>query len=130
GFVPPRTGNGVAAPIAAARPVKTLAVNTALHESSALPIPHQFVLNVRGAKRVSVVGDFNEWNRTSAPMARSADGTLWSTTISAPKVRSSSWGGHERAHRNRGGRSRRGGIGWWRAAAFAGSISRCARQRI
>jgi len=82
GFVPPRTGNGVAAPIAAARPVKTLAVNTALHESSALPIPRQFVLNVRGAKRVSVVGDFNEWNRASAPMERSADGTLWSTTIS------------------------------------------------
>jgi len=58
----------------------TVAVNAARHASSA-PIPHQFVLSVRGAKRVSVVGDFNEWNRASAPMARSADGSLWSTTI-------------------------------------------------
>ena len=81
GFIPSRTGNGVGAPVVAPAPVTTVALNAALHESSALPIPHQFVLNVRGAKRVSVVGDFNEWNPASAPMARSADGSLWSTTI-------------------------------------------------
>jgi AMP-activated protein kinase-like protein len=81
GFIPSRPGGNVAAPIGAASPLARVAVNAALHESSALPIPHQFVLSVRGAKRVSVVGDFNEWNRASAPMARSADGTLWSTTV-------------------------------------------------
>ena len=82
GFIPPRRAAGVATPIAAASPVAAVAVNASLREGSALPIPHQFVLNVRGAKRVSVVGDFNEWNRGSAPMAHSADGTLGSTTIS------------------------------------------------
>jgi hypothetical protein len=77
GFIPSRTGRGVAAP----RAVGMVAVSAALHATSGMPISHQFVLSVRGAKRVSVVGDFNEWNRASAPMARSADGTLWSTTI-------------------------------------------------
>ncbi|HWH51731.1 MAG TPA: hypothetical protein VN651_09350 [Gemmatimonadaceae bacterium] len=80
GFIPSRTGNAVAGPAAVGSPVMTVAVNAARHASSA-PIPHQFVLSVRGAKRVSVVGDFNEWNRASAPMTRSADGSLWSTTI-------------------------------------------------
>jgi 1,4-alpha-glucan branching enzyme len=40
------------------------------------------VLSFKGAKRVSVVGDFNEWNQARAPMTRSADGSLWSATIS------------------------------------------------
>jgi hypothetical protein len=62
----------VAAPLAA-HPV-------ALSENEALPIPRVFVLNDRAAHRVSVVGDFNQWNAASAPMTRSADG-LWSVTI-------------------------------------------------
>ena len=65
----------------AAGPAANVAVNASARDGAALPIPHQFVLNLRGAKRVAVVGDFNEWNRASAPMTHSADGTLWSATI-------------------------------------------------
>jgi 1,4-alpha-glucan branching enzyme len=42
-------------------------------------IPHQFVFNSAGARKVSVVGDFNRWNPTSTPMI--SDGELWSVTI-------------------------------------------------
>jgi hypothetical protein len=49
--------------------------------NEALPIPKQFVLHNATAHRVSVVGDFNRWNAQSAPMIRSANGTLWSVTI-------------------------------------------------
>ncbi|MGH7623332.1 MAG: hypothetical protein ACREMU_13395 [Gemmatimonadaceae bacterium] len=51
-----------------------------LGEGDALPIPHQFVFNGR-ALHVAVVGDFNQWNPSSAPMTRSSDGELWSVTI-------------------------------------------------
>ena len=29
----------------------------------------------------SVVGDFNNWNPTAAPMTRSSDGALWSAIV-------------------------------------------------
>jgi len=46
-----------------------------------LPIMKQFVFNSRIAQRVSVVGDFNMWNPSAAPMRRAADGDLWSLTV-------------------------------------------------
>jgi hypothetical protein len=45
------------------------------------PLLHQFVLQNKKASRVSVVGDFNQWNTSSAPMTRSADGAIWSVLI-------------------------------------------------
>ena len=45
------------------------------------PVPQQFVFRSASAHRVSVVGDFNRWNPSSAPMARAAGGDLWSITI-------------------------------------------------
>jgi hypothetical protein len=45
------------------------------------PVLRQFVFQSARAKRVSVVGDFNQWNASSAPMVRSADGTLWSVLV-------------------------------------------------
>jgi len=45
------------------------------------PVLKQFVFQNKAAKRVSVVGDFNQWNPSSAPMVRSADGTLWSVLV-------------------------------------------------
>lgn len=45
------------------------------------PIPTQFVLRSATARRVSIVGDFNNWNASSAQLARSPDGDLWSITI-------------------------------------------------
>jgi hypothetical protein len=50
-------------------------------EPDAAPIPHQFVFNSSRAHRISVVGDFNRWNPTVAPMVRASDGELWSVTI-------------------------------------------------
>jgi hypothetical protein len=50
-------------------------------EGSAAPIVEQFVFKAPAAKRVSVIGDFNRWDASTSPMARSADGELWSVSI-------------------------------------------------
>ena len=49
--------------------------------SAVMAIPQQFVLESRTAHRIAVVGDFNKWNPNSAPMTRSAEGSLWSAVI-------------------------------------------------
>lgn len=53
----------------------------------AAPIPMQFVLRNGAARRVSVVGDFNNWNPATARMTRSPGGDLWSVTIPVPPGR-------------------------------------------
>jgi hypothetical protein len=53
----------------------------AMSDRDVLPIPYLFVFNDRRAHRVAVVGDFNQWNGTRAPMTRAPDGDLWSVTI-------------------------------------------------
>jgi hypothetical protein len=50
-------------------------------EPDVRPIPQQFVYRSATARRVSVVGDFNEWNAASARMTRAASGDLWSVTV-------------------------------------------------
>ncbi len=50
-------------------------------EPDVRPIPQQFVFRSATARRVSVVGDFNEWSAVRAPMTREAAGDLWSVTI-------------------------------------------------
>jgi 1,4-alpha-glucan branching enzyme len=67
----------VAAPAAASAPLRSAASS----ESDSRPIPQQFVFDNVRAHRVSVVGDFNTWNPTSAAMTRSSDGRLWSVII-------------------------------------------------
>jgi hypothetical protein len=67
----------LAAP-AAATPGLRSAVSS---ESDSRPIPQQFVFDNASARRVSVVGDFNTWNPTSAAMTRSPDGRSWSVII-------------------------------------------------
>jgi hypothetical protein len=49
-------------------------------------VPQQFVLRNDGARRISVVGDFNTWDPHNAPMTRAADG-VWSAVISVPPGR-------------------------------------------
>ncbi|MEP6495495.1 MAG: glycogen-binding domain-containing protein [bacterium] len=49
--------------------------------SDVLLIPRQFVFENRDAHRISVVGDFNNWNPAKAPMTRSSDGMLWSAIV-------------------------------------------------
>lgn len=67
----------VVAPPAVAPPVQ----EAALSASDVMPIPQQFVLENKTARRISLVGDFNKWNASSAPMTRSSDGTSWSVIV-------------------------------------------------
>ena len=50
-------------------------------ERAVVPIVEQFVFKAPNAQRVAVVGDFNRWDASTAPMARSSDGELWSVSI-------------------------------------------------
>jgi hypothetical protein len=45
------------------------------------PILQQFIFENARAHSVSVVGDFNQWDRGTAPMQRSSDGATWSVII-------------------------------------------------
>lgn len=41
----------------------------------------QFIIMVPGAKTVSLVGDFNDWDATKTPMERVSDDGAWSVTL-------------------------------------------------
>lgn len=45
------------------------------------PILEQFIFENAHAHSVSVVGDFNKWDRSLAPMTRSSDEATWSVVI-------------------------------------------------
>jgi hypothetical protein len=47
----------------------------------AAPIPTPFVFESKTAKRVYLVGDFNRWNATAAPMVREPGSGLWSVML-------------------------------------------------
>jgi len=47
---------------------------------TAMPIPTQFVLSAPKAARVSLVGEFNDWDPARAPLAREAGGA-WSIVV-------------------------------------------------
>jgi len=63
---------------AATTPITPAALST---ERVVAPIVEQFVFKAPAAKHVSVIGDFNRWDTSGAPMSRSADGELWSVRI-------------------------------------------------
>jgi Carbohydrate-binding module 48 (Isoamylase N-terminal domain) len=69
-----------AAPAALATPDSSLRL-AASNASDVAALPQQFVLENSGAHRVSVVGDFNNWNPSAAPMTRSSGGSLWSAIV-------------------------------------------------
>ena len=48
-------------------------------------LPVTFVLRAPGATRVSVVGDFNNWDAAATPMARSGSGDLWVLNARLPR---------------------------------------------
>ncbi len=57
-------------------------------DASALRIPTQFVLDARdvpNASRVSIVGDFNDWDVSNAPLV--LDRGVWSVTVPLPPGR-------------------------------------------
>lgn len=45
--------------------------------------PVQFVLHAPNARSVTLVGDFNDWDRSAVPMAETGDG-VWSVVVSLP----------------------------------------------
>jgi hypothetical protein len=47
--------------------------------------PVTFVLRAPGATRVSVVGDFNNWDANATPMAHSGSGDLWVLSVQLPR---------------------------------------------
>ena len=74
--------NSVAATALGARTTSATTLQTAAtSDADSKPILQQFVFDGPRARRVSVVGDFNTWNPTSAVMSRSSDGGLWSAII-------------------------------------------------
>ncbi len=54
---------------------------TATSSADVAIVPQQFVLENTSARRVSVVGDFNNWNPNATPMTRSPDSGLWSVIV-------------------------------------------------
>ena len=48
-------------------------------ESQEKPVAVQFVLDAAGAKSVALVGDFNAWDGSAAPLARDSASGAWST---------------------------------------------------
>jgi hypothetical protein len=64
--------------VATATPVTPAALSA---ERPVTRVVEQFVFKAPAAKRVAVIGDFNRWDPSSAPMARSPDGELWSISI-------------------------------------------------
>lgn len=83
GFVTSRalTSLNDSAPLAASRTVNApliAAANTA-GEVRAVPVPLTF--EAPGAKSVSIVGDFNDWNGKASPLTRFGSNGPWTVTV-------------------------------------------------
>jgi hypothetical protein len=66
-----------------------LSIPTALQQSASRAatgkmLPVRFSVVAPEAARVSIVGDFNQWNPTTLPMSRSADGRHWEVEVKLP----------------------------------------------
>jgi len=67
-------GGSLEAPRTALAPAST--------DASSAPVT--FVLRAPGATRVSVVGDFNNWDANATPMAHGGSGDLWVLSVRLP----------------------------------------------
>jgi hypothetical protein len=54
-------------------------------DAAAARTPVQFVLVAEGAERVSLVGDFNDWDRDATPMTKA--GSVWSVIVQLERGR-------------------------------------------
>ena len=61
-----------------------IAADPSAAPSQGLLLPVRFSLDAPNAARVSIVGDFNNWNPTTLPMRRSADGRIWEVEVKLP----------------------------------------------
>ena len=68
------------------------ALRAGRHSESMTPVvgtagrsyPVRFTLEAPTARRVAIVGDFNQWNPASQPMRRSSDGRTWTVEVGLP----------------------------------------------
>lgn len=69
-------------------PAPAVAAAARLGDASAdgAVIPTQFVFDGR-ARRVALVGDFNNWDDRAAPLEREPGSSLWSVTVAIPRGR-------------------------------------------
>jgi Carbohydrate-binding module 48 (Isoamylase N-terminal domain) len=67
-----------------ARMIPAAAVRAQAEAGAPVVLPVKFSVAAPNAARVSIVGDFNEWNPTSLPMKRSSDGRLWEVEVRLP----------------------------------------------
>lgn len=73
--------SAVVEPARAPSPVSRDVRQVSSLDPDAAPLPHQFVYQSTTAHRISVVGDFNAWDPSDAPMARDPHTNLWSITL-------------------------------------------------
>jgi len=64
--------------------VATVAAVPSTVAANAVMLPVRFSLDAPHAARVTIVGDFNDWNPTTLPMRRSADGRIWEVEVRLP----------------------------------------------
>jgi hypothetical protein len=62
----------------------TPAVAATPSAAGSILLPVRFSLVAPNAASVSIVGDFNNWNPTTLPMRRSADGRMWEVEVRLP----------------------------------------------
>lgn len=67
--------------MAATTPASAALTAVSAGDPSIVAIPQELVFENSHARRISVVGDFNNWNAATTPMARSSEGRLWSAMI-------------------------------------------------
>lgn len=74
-------GAGPADPVASVgTPTGEFPVQFAANAAGERLIPTQFILDDATARRVSIVGDFNEWKPGATPLTRLANG-VWTATV-------------------------------------------------
>ena len=73
-------GSFEAARASAVSPQPVVAVPASRDMSDGAPVPTQFIFDGR-AQRVTLVGDFNNWDARANPLEREPGSTLWSVTV-------------------------------------------------
>lgn len=79
--VRPRAGASVARRALPAAPTRARFASANAAALELAPLPTQFVLERRGAKRVMLVGDFNAWGDRPIALEHEPGSSLWTTTV-------------------------------------------------
>jgi hypothetical protein len=66
---------------ASSAPVKTVPAIAAANGNDVRAVPVPITFDAAGAKNVSIVGDFNDWDGGAAPLTRFGSNGPWTTTV-------------------------------------------------